>query len=143
MSILRADLRIRNQPPCSHPTTPPRHPRSLPLLPPILHSKQHRASTHRPGTSSPDQSQDDPRQVRLNKSPSRRSLPGTSQQTRRAALTHCQLGSLSPSLACLYTTMSSIPRRIVTSIHKRVKVLLGNMHFRVSDAKFFWKLLKQ
>jgi hypothetical protein len=63
MSVLRADLRLRDEPARAHPPAPSGHPRALPLLPPLVHAQQHRAPPYCPRAPPPGQSQDDPDQV--------------------------------------------------------------------------------
>ena len=69
MSLLRANLRLRDQPPSSHPAETPGYPGLLSLLPENLHPEQHRsparaARTPEPSGKNSDQVQPDPGHAR-------------------------------------------------------------------------------
>lgn len=63
VSILRAHLRLRNQPARAHPSAPPGHQGALSLLPPLIHAQQHGAPAHCARTPSPGRLKDAAHQV--------------------------------------------------------------------------------
>ena len=53
MSVLRADLRIRDEPAGAHQAAAPGHPGTLSLLSSILHAQQYCPQAHCPGAQEP------------------------------------------------------------------------------------------